>query len=731
MPHSLKEATEKHVCCPEHTDVELKRTATVANLALAAHLASLKVYCPNALQLPLESQTVAGKRDAEAQENGSADADAESAQRRDQSHSGPSGRSPKEDGVPVDPYGPSILLTPPAQAKDVAHDDRDLDVLLSRAAAYAEGAPRELQQLGAMNGAAAPGLSLETAIAYNARGEPTAQVARRGLLGCTALITLGELEGHLKLCRFRAGPCPNDGCKAAVPKANMALHLAECGRGLCRNAPLGCTFRGRPAQLAAHVEECGLSNSALAKQATLLRDMQAKIEAVRALLQNVDGRLDRAEKEPSRLGGRGTIAVPAPVVRGHTSAQGRPAWAGNPAAYGRVQPDNGRNAAQGQTAPHGRLSPTPLARVGFTGHAPSAGATIAPSLPSFPTAGAPRQLANDGADSQPKTSHGTAAAVRQADPPPDAPSSNAATPSPHAKAAPLLPEPEPEPAATASPDEPDGDQVLIRPDQGGEEMPEELEWPFNFQCIGTLGGHAGPVWCIAAHGHLLFTSGTEASIGVWDLGKRQPTRKGKLQGHTAVVHVLHVKAPFLWSGDAERTVKAWRLDTLACHASFRACSDIVSGLVTVGRFLVAASFAAISVFDLKEGRLHKTLRSGMKHWVRAMANAPGDERIYSASHNLLQAWEAPDFEEVCSALTSHGSIHSIAATASKVIVGTYNQNIYVYRAQDLQLTAELKGHLGTVHSLAVSKSGQYLFSASIDTVVKVMWGVEGWRGGGG
>ena len=82
-----------------------------------------------------------------------------------------------------------------------------------------------------------------------------------------------------------------------------------------------------------------------------------------------------------------------------------------------------------------------------------------------------------------------------------------------------------------------------------------LAMPFHFQCIGTFGAHSGPVWCLAAFDNLLFTSGSESTINVWDLGLDEPARVRVLRGHDGMVHSLTCNDRYLFSGDADGLLK--------------------------------------------------------------------------------------------------------------------------------------------------------------------------------
>ena len=52
-------------------------------------------------------------------------------------------------------------------------------------------------------------------------------------------------------------------------------------------------------------------------------------------------------------------------------------------------------------------------------------------------------------------------------------------------------------------------------------------------------------------------------------------------------------------------------------------------------------------------------------------------------------------------------------------IGTYNQNIHIYDINKQQHVKALFGHISSVTDLAVSLSGRFLFSSSLDATVQV------------
>lgn len=166
----------------------------------------------------------------------------------------------------------------------------------------------------------------------------------------------------------------------------------------------------------------------------------------------------------------------------------------------------------------------------------------------------------------------------------------------------------------------------------------EVTPPFHMQCIGTLAGSNGAIWCMACSEYYLFAAGNEEQvIHVWSLKSHEPKRVKVLSGHTDVIHSLHIHDYLLYSGDAVQTVRVWDIKTLTCLVQFTAADHIICGLVTVDNLLVVASFGHICVWDIEDRVRVRDIREDLSHWVRCMCVLDGEQPIvYTATHDLVR-----------------------------------------------------------------------------------------------
>jgi E3 ubiquitin-protein ligase TRAF7 len=176
----------------------------------------------------------------------------------------------------------------------------------------------------------------------------------------------------------------------------------------------------------------------------------------------------------------------------------------------------------------------------------------------------------------------------------------------------------------------------------------------------------------------------------------------------------------LFSAGADLSIRSWKLESLEQdHVAEYAHDNIISALAVAGPYLFSASLAQIKIWKIANLDCVHTI-TDLNHWVRALAVGDKKEKVYSGSHNTIHVWKTSEKFSLCGKLdTSYGSVYSLAVTKQYLIVGTYNQNLHVYDINTYQHIKALTGHISIVTSLAVSLSGRYLFSSSVDTTVQV------------
>ncbi|KAK2144505.1 hypothetical protein LSH36_750g01001 [Paralvinella palmiformis] len=192
--------------------------------------------------------------------------------------------------------------------------------------------------------------------------------------------------------------------------------------------------------------------------------------------------------------------------------------------------------------------------------------------------------------------------------------------------------------------------------------------PFQFKCFGTLRSHQGGVWALKTHKNLLFSAGGDHVIKVWNLEQLERGCKHTMTGHTDKIQSLAV-GKYLYSGGADRSIRAWNL------------KDFTEVIVK-------------------------------------------EDMLYSGSHNTIDIWHTKD-DFTLRGKISHtfGSVYALAITELYIIVGTYNNNTHLFDVQTQVHVHKLSGHVGAIQSLAVNKTGTFLFTASTDANIQ-LWSLE-------
>lgn len=256
---------------------------------------------------------------------------------------------------------------------------------------------------------------------------------------------------------------------------------------------------------------------------------------------------------------------------------------------------------------------------------------------------------------------------------------------------------------------------------------EKWEMPFQFKCIGTLRGHKDVVWAMTTRKGYLYSAGADGIIKIWSLEHLAKGCVGNIPAHNGVIHCLATWGNSLVSAGADKCVNIWDLETCQKKSTIGdAHENIICSMAVCDNFLFTSSFATVKVWDLKTMQSKGSLQSE-NHWVRALALSRGKDRLYSGSNNAINVWDTKDsFEKLATIHHECGSVYSLAVSKTYIIAGNsgnYEQNIQVFNIETHEFVMNFCGHIGTVTTLVISPSGQFLFSASHDSTIQ-MWGLE-------
>lgn len=249
----------------------------------------------------------------------------------------------------------------------------------------------------------------------------------------------------------------------------------------------------------------------------------------------------------------------------------------------------------------------------------------------------------------------------------------------------------------------------------------------------TLRGHTSSVDAVAASpdGKMFATASGDSAIKLWDATNGKEMRT--LRGHTAPLWTLNFDAEGtkLVSGGEDGTVRVWDLNQ--CTATECPSLEIAAheGTVWSAIFVPNSDLIAtggddkkIQIWQITDGANAGTLE-GHQSSVYALAASPNGRTLISASGDqTARVWDLTK----CEAQTCpFQEINGLAAFWSAVfspdgsafVLGSDDQNAYIYDSDTLSITHYLSGHTDAVFSVAYSPDGKYIATASRDGTVRL------------
>ncbi|KNC49632.1 E3 ubiquitin-protein ligase TRAF7 [Thecamonas trahens ATCC 50062] len=265
------------------------------------------------------------------------------------------------------------------------------------------------------------------------------------------------------------------------------------------------------------------------------------------------------------------------------------------------------------------------------------------------------------------------------------------------------------------------DEITMVKQRIGSEADTQI-YPHLYRCKGTVSGHSGPVWTLAATETLLFSGSSDETIRVWSLATYQCLHT--LEGHNGIVHALvvyhGVDGDMLISGSSDCTIRVWDVTSFECVRTIDTNENVCT-LAVHNNLLFAGTLKQILVHDLETFEIVHELKDH-NHWVRAMTIH--ENVLYAGSYNTIKAWDLTDFTCKATIQCSDGSVYSLAVTGPYLVSGTFENRVQVFERTSHELVHSLQGHIGTVY--AVIAVPGYVFSGSYDNTVKV-WNIKTWQ----
>jgi WD40 repeat protein len=123
--------------------------------------------------------------------------------------------------------------------------------------------------------------------------------------------------------------------------------------------------------------------------------------------------------------------------------------------------------------------------------------------------------------------------------------------------------------------------------------------------------------------------------------------------------------------------------------------------------------------------LKETVFKGSRNIVTAVRFSPDDHfLITSGVDSTIRVWERSSGRIVREIRQTQAiSYMDLSADGQYVVTGNYDSNVHLYRLRDSKLLHELKGHKGTVWTVAFSNDGRKIASSGDDALIRV-WDTE-------
>eukprot|EP00668_Euglena_longa_P013902 GGOE01017853.1.p1 GENE.GGOE01017853.1~~GGOE01017853.1.p1 ORF type:complete len:1536 (-),score=439.18 GGOE01017853.1:188-4795(-) len=232
------------------------------------------------------------------------------------------------------------------------------------------------------------------------------------------------------------------------------------------------------------------------------------------------------------------------------------------------------------------------------------------------------------------------------------------------------------------------------------------------QLLRTLKGHTNLVTSVAmsSDGALGASGSDDRAVCVWDLNAGKLL--AKLTGHSDTVHSVAMSADgaVVASGSKDRTIRVWRWQTGDVVHRLDGHTAAVLGIAMspdATLMMSASGDQSVRLWDLLKGRLLREFRGHKQTVWCVAASAAWDIIASGSSDTTVRIWPTAA-ESVILRRISVGD--GMERMPGKPTSGSRSSGrIFTLR----------KGHLHTVHAVAVAADGSFIVSGSRDKTIRV------------
>jgi len=250
--------------------------------------------------------------------------------------------------------------------------------------------------------------------------------------------------------------------------------------------------------------------------------------------------------------------------------------------------------------------------------------------------------------------------------------------------------------------------------------------------IQTIGGHEGDFYGLdfSPDSRLLASASTDGLIKLWDLQTGQMIRR--FAGHTepALCVAFDSKGTHLLSGSMDRSAKLWDAYTgdqlLSLGNDFKVMVRQVA-FRPDGKAFATASLREVRLWHLTGQSLHPAPIRANEELVNGVAFSPGGEYVAAVGPvGTAKVWNAANGQLVSSFGGHQGTVNCVAfhPIANYLASGDTDKEVKLWAPDSptgRPVHPPLTGHTAYVESVAFSRDGKYLATASWNEVI--VWDV--------